>query len=56
MLRTGYISQSMIFDPAYLQWVIKYVKPNVVPKWLTFLLRIREVPGSNLGSKTSYTE
>jgi hypothetical protein len=26
--------------------------PNVVVEWLTFLLRIKEIPGSNLGSET----
>jgi hypothetical protein len=28
--------------------------PHVVVQWLTFLLRIREVPGSNLGPETGY--
>jgi hypothetical protein len=26
--------------------------PNVVVEWLAFLLRIREIPGSNLGPET----
>jgi hypothetical protein len=30
--------------------------PNVVVKWLTFLLRIRKVPGLNLGPETSYSD
>jgi hypothetical protein len=30
--------------------------PNVVFEWLTPLLRIREVPGSNIGSKTIYSD
>jgi hypothetical protein len=28
--------------------------PNVVVEWLTLLLRIREVPDSNMGLKTGY--
>jgi hypothetical protein len=28
--------------------------PNVVVEWLTPLLRVREVPGSNLGLETDY--
>jgi hypothetical protein len=30
--------------------------PKVVVKWLTLLLRIGEVPGSNLGQETGYPE
>jgi len=30
--------------------------PNVVIEWLTILLRIREVPGSNLGPETGYPD
>jgi hypothetical protein len=30
--------------------------PNVVVEWLTILLRIREVPGSNFGTKIGYSE
>jgi hypothetical protein len=29
---------------------------NVVVEWLAFLLRIREVPGSDLGPETSYPD
>jgi hypothetical protein len=29
--------------------------PNVVVEWLSFLPRIMEVPGSNLGSETDYS-
>jgi hypothetical protein len=29
---------------------------NFVVEWFTLLLRIREVPGSNLGSETGYTD
>jgi hypothetical protein len=29
---------------------------NVVVEWLTFLLRIREVPGSNLGPEAGYLD
>jgi hypothetical protein len=29
---------------------------NVVVKWLTLMLRIREFPGSNLGPKTGYSD
>jgi hypothetical protein len=31
-------------------------RPNVVVEWLTLLLRIREVQGSNLGPETVYPE
>jgi hypothetical protein len=31
-------------------------KPNVMVKWLTFQLRIREIPGSNLDPETSYSD
>jgi hypothetical protein len=27
----------------------KQIRPNVVVEWLTLLLRIRQIPGSNLG-------
>jgi hypothetical protein len=41
-------------------WQMKDVtdgyKLNVVVEWLTRLLRIREVPGSNLGPDTGYTD
>jgi hypothetical protein len=30
--------------------------PNVVVEWLLLLLRIPEVPGSNIGFKTTYPE
>jgi hypothetical protein len=30
------------------------LEPNVVVEWLTLLLRIREVPGSNLDLETGY--
>jgi hypothetical protein len=30
------------------------VSPNVAVEWLTHLLRIRKVPGSNLGPETRY--
>jgi hypothetical protein len=29
---------------------------NVVVEWLALLLRIQEVPGSNLGQETDYPE
>jgi hypothetical protein len=29
---------------------------NVVVKWLTLVLRIRDVPGSNLGPETGYPD
>jgi hypothetical protein len=32
-----------------------FLKSNVVVEWLTLLLRVCEVPGSNLGSKTGYS-
>jgi hypothetical protein len=31
-------------------------KPNVVTEWLTFLLRIREFPSSNLGPEIVNTD
>jgi hypothetical protein len=33
-----------------------HVLPNIVVEWLTLLLRIREVPGSNLGPQTGHTD
>jgi hypothetical protein len=30
--------------------------PIVVVEWLTLLLRIREVPGSNVGPETAYLD
>jgi hypothetical protein len=33
---------------------MKIVQPNVVVEWLTLLLRILEVPSSNLGAETDY--
>jgi hypothetical protein len=30
--------------------------PNIVVEWLTLLLRIRDVSGSNLGPETDYSE
>jgi hypothetical protein len=30
--------------------------PNVLVRWLTFLLYIQEVPGSNLSLETSYPD
>jgi hypothetical protein len=32
------------------------VKQNVVAEWLALLLHIREVPCSNIGSETGYTD
>jgi hypothetical protein len=29
-------------------------RPNIVVEWLTFLFRIWEVPGSNLGLESGY--
>jgi hypothetical protein len=55
------------FIPALSLWVMRAVilnilltkcgtvplhGPNVVVEWLTLLLRIREIPGSNLSSET----
>jgi hypothetical protein len=34
----------------------KNLWPNVAIEWLVFLLRIREVPDSNLGPKTGYSD
>jgi hypothetical protein len=33
-----------------------FASPNVVVEWLTLLLRIREISGSNLGPKTGYPD
>jgi hypothetical protein len=30
------------------------IRPNAVAVWLTLLLHIQEVPGSNLGPETAY--
>jgi hypothetical protein len=35
---------------------LKNTETNIVAEWLALLLRIWEVPGSNLGSETSYPE
>jgi hypothetical protein len=35
---------------------INYWTPNVRVDWETFLLRIREIPGSNLGPETGYPD
>jgi hypothetical protein len=32
------------------------IRPNVMVEWLALLLRIREVPGSNLGPETGYPD
>jgi hypothetical protein len=32
------------------------ISPNVAVVWLTFLVRTREVPGSNLGPETGYLD
>jgi hypothetical protein len=32
------------------------LQPNDVVEWLKLLLRIREVPGSNLGTQTGYPQ
>jgi hypothetical protein len=41
---------------AFQQIFIMHLIPNVVVEWLTFLLRIREVTGSNLSLETSYPD
>jgi hypothetical protein len=33
-----------------------FLKPNVAAEWLPFQLRIREVPGSNIGPDTCYPD
>jgi hypothetical protein len=35
---------------------LKFLLPNFVVEWLTLLLRIREVPRSNLGPETGYPD
>jgi hypothetical protein len=47
VLHTTPISSSLLFI---------YLKPNVVAEWLTLLLRIRQVPVSNLGPDTGYRD
>jgi hypothetical protein len=39
-------------------WMISVtsLSPNAIAEWLTFLLHFREVPGSNLGLETSYSD
>jgi hypothetical protein len=37
-------------------WVTLNQAPNIVVEWLTLLLRIREIPVSNIGSKTGYAD
>jgi hypothetical protein len=31
-------------------------KPNLAAEWLALLLKIREVPGTNLGPQTDYPD
>jgi hypothetical protein len=41
----------------FLLWETFYsVTPNAVVEWLIILLRIKGVPGSNLGPETGYPE
>jgi hypothetical protein len=35
-------------------WIVR--SDNIQSEWLAFLLRIREVPGSNLGPETGYPD
>jgi hypothetical protein len=35
-------------------WYLK--KPKVLAEWLTLLLRIREIPGSNIGPEIGYPD
>jgi hypothetical protein len=38
--------------PLILIRTVKYILPNFVVEWVTLLLRIREVPDSNLGPES----
>jgi hypothetical protein len=46
----------IIFITFVFIFMILTITPNVMVEWLTFLLRIREVLGSNLGPETGYPE
>jgi hypothetical protein len=45
--------RDIIYDYVHL---LLLILPNVPVEWLTFLLRIREVPGSNHSQETGYPE
>jgi hypothetical protein len=36
--------------------ILEYGDPNIVVEWLTLLLHIREVPGSNLDLETGHPD
>jgi hypothetical protein len=38
----------------HVKFCLQQFIPKVVIEWLILLLRIREIPGSNLGQGTSY--
>jgi hypothetical protein len=42
--------------PLSINPVLTLISPNVVVEWLTLLIHIREVPGSNIGPETVYPE
>jgi hypothetical protein len=46
----------MTADQVIFDEVLDKPIPNVVVEWLTFLLRIWEVSGSNIGRETDYQD
>jgi hypothetical protein len=49
-------SEPTFLTPYYIDIQYITLAPNVLVKWLTFLLRIQEVPASNLGPETGYPD
>jgi hypothetical protein len=47
---------STLLATLMLKTVSSSVTPNMVVEWLTLLLRIREIPGSNLHPETGYRD
>jgi hypothetical protein len=47
---------TLCMKTTFVCFLITNVTPNVVVEWLTLLLRIREVLGSNLGPDIGYTD
>jgi hypothetical protein len=50
----GYPAHHLLWLTLWNDGLFQIILPNIVVEWLTFLLRIREVSGSNLGPQTGY--
>jgi hypothetical protein len=48
------ISMFFFMNASLITSTLNVLSPNVIVKWLTLLLRIQEVPGSNLSPDTGY--